>query len=339
MTALLYDEVMTLHDPGWGHPECPERLEALARDLVERPPPGVAVVRPHPATVEAVSRVHAPSYVARVEALRGRRVGLDPDTRLSERSVEAAFLAAGAGVDAVTAVVGGEHRNALALVRPPGHHAEAARAMGFCVFNNVAVAAAHAVAALGCERVLIIDWDVHHGNGTQHTFEARRDVTFFSTHRFPFYPGTGAASEAGRGPGEGYTVNVPMPPERTDGDYGLVFSEVLVPIAEQLNPDLILVSAGFDAHRKDPLGGMRVSSDGFALLCSDVLELANRCAEGRLVLMLEGGYDLDALRESVRGCAEVLTGSTAPPREPATPVGEKLVEAAWGVQRAHWRRA
>lgn len=334
----MYDEIMTLHDPGWGHPERPDRLEALARDLVHEPPAGTVVAAPAPATGEQLSRVHEDDYVQRVLELHGKQVQLDADTSLSERSVDAALLAAGAGVDAVTAVMSGAHDNAVALVRPPGHHAEAGRGMGFCVFNNVAIAAAHAVEALGCERVLVIDWDVHHGNGTQHTFESRRDVTFFSTHRYPFYPGTGAAREVGHGAGEGYTVNVPLPPNRTDGDYGLVFRDVLGPIAEQLDPDLVLVSAGFDAHLRDPLGGMQVSGDGFARLCADVHDLAERCSDSRLVLMLEGGYDLEALRESMRGCVEVLTGSTAPAREEASEVGERIVESVWQVQRAYWKR-
>jgi acetoin utilization deacetylase AcuC-like enzyme len=183
--------------------------------------------------------------------------------------------------------------------------------MGFCLFNNVAVAAAHARAQLGCSRVLIVDWDVHHGNGTQQIFYERDDVLFFSSHRFPFYPGTGAAREIGRGKGEGYTVNLPLPPQLGDGDYIALFRDLLVPIADRFAPEFVLVSAGFDAHRADPLGGMSLTENGYAALCTLVRDIADRHAAGRLVLVLEGGYNLHALAGSVRSCVEVLAGTAA----------------------------
>jgi acetoin utilization deacetylase AcuC-like enzyme len=194
---------------------------------------------------------------------------------------------------------------AFALVRPPGHHAEADRAMGFCLFNNVAVAAAHAIAAYNLKRVLIVDWDVHHGNGTQHTFEIRRDVLFMSTHMWPEYPGTGDFEEVGRGDGAGFSVNVPLAYGMGDADYSAVFEQVLAPIANAYQPELVLVSAGFDAHEADPLGQMRVTARGFARLCALVKDVADRHARGRLALVLEGGYDLRGLAESVRACVDV----------------------------------
>lgn len=333
---VFTDAAMVDHDPGHGHPESPARLASLQTSLQDRPISGLEFRRPTPAPLEAVTAIHAESYAKGLIARRGQRLQLDADTAASEGSVDAALLAAGAAIGAVEAAVAGEALAAMALVRPPGHHAERRRPMGFCIFNNVAIAAEHARRALGCERILIVDWDVHHGNGTQHAFEDRSDVLFFSTHRFPFYPGTGAAKEVGHSQGQGYTVNVPMPAQRTDGDYALAFSELLEPIAEAYRPDLVLVSAGFDAHRRDPLGGMTVSTEGFALMAGVVTNLAQRTAGGRLALVLEGGYDLRALDEGVRACLEVARGVTAPEVGPPTPQGEAAVRQAQAVQRAFW---
>jgi len=285
---------------------------------------------------EAITAIHAETYVDTLLARRGERVQLDPDTAMSEGSVDAALLAAGATIDAVEAAVSGRHAATMALVRPPGHHAERRRPMGFCLFNNVAIAAAHARQHLGIERVLIVDWDVHHGNGTQHAFEDRSDVLFFSTHRFPFYPGTGAVREIGHGEGKGFTVNVPMAAQGTDGDYALAFREILEPIAEQYAPELVLVSAGFDAHRRDPMGGMGVTDEGFAMMAGIVKDIAERSANGRMAWVLEGGYDLQALDESVRACLDVARGVTPPEVGGATRVGEHAIRSAVAAQRALW---
>lgn len=335
-TLLLSDERMVRHDPGAGHPERPARLSSLLGALRERAVPGTAWASPQPAPREAVERVHARAYVGIVDELRGQAVRLDPDTALSEDSVDAAFLAAGAAMGAVDHALG-DAGPAFALVRPPGHHAESSRAMGFCVFNNVAVAAEHALAAHGLERVLVIDWDVHHGNGTQHHFEGRRDVLFASSHRYPFYPGTGAAQEVGRGAGEGYTVNVPLPGGCDDGDLATLFRDVLLPIADDYAPQLVLVSAGFDAHRLDPLGGLRASDEGFAYACATALEIADQHAEGRIALLLEGGYDLHALEESVRACLEILGGATPPERRAPSTRGGHAIKAAAEVHRQYWK--
>jgi acetoin utilization deacetylase AcuC-like enzyme len=305
--ALYADERMLAHDNGPGHPECPERLRALLEAL----PGGDGRAewrRPEAATVEALQRVHTAAHVRSILALRGQCKMIDPDTGVCPDSVDAALLAAGASIDAAAAVVEGDVDAAWALVRPPGHHAEPDRAMGFCLFNNIAVAAAHARAALGCERVLIVDWDVHHGNGTQATFLDRPDVLFFGSHRAPFYPGTGAARETGIGEGAGFTVNVPLPAGVGDDVVVPLYERLLPPIVERFAPDLVLGSAGFDAHVRDPLGGLRVTTQGFAALCKLVRDLAG----GRLALVLEGGYDIPALVESAQACVDVLTGGDAP---------------------------
>jgi acetoin utilization deacetylase AcuC-like enzyme len=328
---------MLAHDPGPGHPERPARLEAVLGALRARAVPGTEWRAPRPATREQVARVHDPVNVDADDALRGQYAVLDGDTFTSPGTVEAAWLAAGAAIEAVEAVVRGEARRALALVRPPGHHAERDHAMGFCFFNNIAVAAAHARQVLGCERVLIVDWDVHHGNGTQHTFEDRRDVLVFNTHQAPLYPGTGGAPETGRGEGDGFTVNVPLPRGSSDADYAAVYDQLLLPIAEAYRPDLVLVSAGFDAHRDDPLADMAVTEEGFAHLCGVVGGIADGCAEGRLVLLLEGGYDLAGLSRSVRRCIEVLAGADTPDvRGTPGSAASAALHRARVIQSRHW---
>jgi acetoin utilization deacetylase AcuC-like enzyme len=306
-TRLWCDSRFEQHVAGPMHPESPGRLQAIGQVLDRAPIAGTVVETPRPATREELLRVHRPAHVDHVLSLHGQSAQLDPDTAMSPGSAEAALLAAGAAVDATLAVMQRRTTNAFALVRPPGHHAEADHAMGFCLFNNVAVAA-EAARHSGAERVLVLDWDVHHGNGTQHTFEARRDVLFCSSHQFPYYPGTGAPTETGVGAGAGYTVNVALPGGRTDADFGAVFHDVFLPIARAYRPDVVLVSAGFDAHRADPIGGMNVTERGFAAMASAMKQLAEQTCEGRLVLLLEGGYDLDALGQSVHACVEVMAG-------------------------------
>lgn len=327
---LLSDARMLEHEPGLTHAERPARLAAVLRQLRERPLPGAAWRAPTPAPRAALERAHRPDYVTELLALRGAHAELDPDTFTSPGSVDAALLAAGAAVDAVDAVVAGPTRQAFALVRPPGHHAERAAAMGFCLFNNAVVAVQHARAQHGLRRVLVVDWDVHHGNGTQHAFEEDPEVLFFSTHRFPFYPGTGAVHERGRGAGLGSTVNVPLPAGAGDHALELAFEALLLPLAERHRPELVVVSAGFDAHRDDPLADMRATAEGFARLCALVQGIAQRHAQGRLVLLLEGGYHLDNLARSVAACAQVLTGATLPER-PAAGLGEAEVRQALRV--------
>ena len=336
-TLLLFDRAMIGHDPGTGHPERPARLAAIEAILEDRPIADTVLEGPSQASVETLERVHDAAHVQRILALRDEFAALDPDTRVSPGSVRAALLAAGAAVDAVDAVCTGEASGAFAFVRPPGHHAERARAMGFCLFNNIAVAAAHARAKHGCERVLIIDWDVHHGNGTQAIFYDDPGVLFFSTHQAPLYPGTGSVTEVGRGAGEGHTVNVPLSAEAGDGDLLLAFTRVLRPIADAYRPDLVLVSAGFDAHRQDPLGGLALTEEGYADLCGVAQSIARTHADGRLVLMLEGGYDLEALATSAHACAQVLSG-VAPPGAPcrASRQATTEIDRALMMQQRFW---
>jgi acetoin utilization deacetylase AcuC-like enzyme len=296
--ALIYDPASLEHDTG-RHPESAARLRAVLAALAAYGIGEERLRRPKPADLELLAEVHSARYIAELERVARSGGGYwDLDTYISPGSYTAAIMAAGAAVEAVDAVMGGE-RFAFALVRPPGHHALYASAMGFCLLNNVAVAAQHAIRGHGLARVMIIDWDVHHGNGTQDYFYSRRDVLFASTHQYPFYPGTGAANETGEGEGKGYTVNVPLPAGTGDAEYRRVFEEVLSPVARRYRPQLILISAGYDAHIADPLGGMAVTVAGFSEMARIVRELADEVCEGRVAAVLEGGYNVEALAQSV----------------------------------------
>ena len=306
-TLLISDPAMVRHDPGSGHPESPNRLARILEVFQEAPVAGTEMRPARKATRQELSLAHDPGHVARLSDLTGAAARLDPDTAISPGSYDAALLAAGAGAMAVEEVMAGRGSNAFALVRPPGHHAERAYAMGFCLFNNAAIAAEVALRH-GAKKVLVLDWDVHHGNGTQSAFWDRRDVLYLSSHQWPYYPGTGAPTDIGVGEGRGFTVNCALPAGRTDADYGAVFHDLFLPIALVYAPDLVIVSAGFDPHVNDPLGGMQVTERGFAAMAAQVKELAERVCGGKLVLMLEGGYDLRGLALSVHACAEVLAG-------------------------------
>jgi len=298
----------------WNYPEHPGRIEAVRNFLAQSPIEGVREEESRPATADELGLVHTRAYLKSIFKLRGQQAWLDIDTTaVSPGSVEAAEVAAGSAIRAVEAVVKGEADGAFALCRPPGHHANAVRARGFCLFNNVAVAAAYAQAELGCERVLIVDWDAHHGNGTQDIFWADPDVLFFDTHRAsPFYPGTGQLEEVGGGIGEGSIVNVPLPEGSGDTAIIKAFEEILVPAADWFKPDLIICSAGFDAHRLDLCLGM--SYAGFSTLTGILQGLADRHCQGRLAMVLEGGYNLDPLSRGVHSVLRVMAGE-----EPETP--------------------
>jgi acetoin utilization deacetylase AcuC-like enzyme len=312
-TAVFRDPVYQEHDVGPHHPENRGRLVAVEASLDREPIPGTLAARPRRATRPELLRVHVADHVDLVErSSRQERAMLDSDTPVSARSCEAALHAAGAGIQAVEQVLAGAASGAFALVRPPGHHAEADRAMGFCLFNNVAVAAAHALAEGGVSRILVVDPDVHHGNGTEHAFFDRPEVLYASSHRYPFYPGTGAVDETGEGAGQGYTVNLPLPAGQGDADFLHVYEEVLEPIVDQYRPELILVSAGFDTWQRDPMGGMRMTADGFAALYALFRRWADRHCPGRIVCTLEGGYDPPGLVLGVRAAIAALAAPRAP---------------------------
>ena len=313
MIGFACDDRCLRHDNGPGHPERPERLVAI-RDRLERGGTldRLLAIAPEPAPIEALERVHDPAYVAALRRVCERApVQLDPDTAVSEGSWEAALLSAGAGLAAVDAVFAGRARSAFVATRPPGHHAERDRAMGFCLFNNIAVAARHAQDRHGAERMAIVDWDVHHGNGTQHIFDEDDTVLYVSTHEWPFYPGTGAKNERGRGRGLGFTVNLPLPVGSGDEEYRRVFEGEVVPALERFGPDLILISAGFDAHERDPLAGMALTTEGYGRLTEILRGAAERLCAGRIVSLLEGGYDLEALAASVETHLRVLMDGSA----------------------------
>jgi acetoin utilization deacetylase AcuC-like enzyme len=325
-----------------GHPERPERAEVMDVIAARWRARGVDVVAPRAATREQLSRVHDADYLRRVAETAGRATQLDPDTYTSPDSHEIALLAAGAAVDAVERVMGGSHRAAMALVRPPGHHAERDRAMGFCLFNNIAVAAAHA-RAQGAAKVAIVDYDVHHGNGTQHMFEADAHVLYVSTHQFPYYPGSGPADDVGHGAGAGFTVNVPLEVGAVNEDYEIAFKEIVVPVLKQFEPDLVLVSAGFDAHEDDPLGGMRLSVDAFGAMTMELRAVAEECCRGRIVLVTEGGYDLQALGASIDAAIGALHGPLEAPRWPQSGIkssrGRHAVSAVKHAVTPYWQIA
>jgi histone deacetylase 6 len=333
----VYDEAFLAHRAPYEHPERPERLTAI-RARLEREGLFAACERvpARPADDAELLAIHDARLLATVAATaRLEFVQLDPDTYACGDTARAARLAAGGLVDLTRAVLSGRLANGFALLRPPGHHAEADRAMGFCLFNNVAVAAA-AARKDGARRILIVDWDLHHGNGTQHSFWNDPDVLYFSTHQYPFYPGTGAVDETGGPDARGRTVNVPWPSGCGDAEFLAAFDRVLLPMAAEFGPDLVLVSCGFDAAAGDPLGGMRVSPAGFALLTARL----TRLARGRLVLALEGGYNLTAIARSAEACLRVLLGEDvaaedAGSEEPSTGA-RQVLEAVRRVQKPHW---
>ena len=339
-TGLIRDDIYLEHITSDYHPENPDRLRAVYSVLEDQEIQGkTAFLQPREATAEEIQRIHTESYYQSIESTRDcGHLQLDPDTHVSSQSYRAAKLAAGGLCVLIDAVCSGEVRNGFALVRPPGHHAEASRGMGFCIYNNVAIGARYAQHRNLAEKVLIVDWDLHHGNGTQHTFESDPTILYFSSHQFPYYPGTGRPDEVGKGRGEGYTVNVPLPGGQGDGDFIRIYQEILEPIANQFQPDLVLVSAGFDTYYRDPLGGMGVTEEGYAEITRILMRIADARCQGRIVLTLEGGYDLHGLASSVRRVIQVLqgTGPAASSSSPASGTTERIVEHIRDTQKAYW---
>ncbi len=348
-TAYVYDPIYLEHDLP-SHPENARRLKRILSTLedegmLER----LRLLEPRPATAEELQRVHTPAHIEQVQRVAQAGGGhLDLDTYVSPHSFEAALMAAGGVVRAVEAVLAGEIANGFALVRPPGHHATATRAMGFCLFNNIAVAARAALSSpfplVGgragdegrVERIFIADFDVHHGNGTQDAFAGDPAVFYFSTHQYPYYPGTGLWNDTGHGAGEGTVLNVPLPTQVGDAGYAQIFTELAWPLAERFRPDLILVSAGYDAHWSDPLAQMNLSLTGYAWLEQELVRMAEQLCDGRIVFVLEGGYQLDVLACGVLNSFYAMLGENTiadplgPSAYPERPV-DALVARLKGV--------
>jgi acetoin utilization deacetylase AcuC-like enzyme len=311
-TGIVKDQKYLLHGANLDHPESPLRLEAIY-DMLERPDmEGHFIdIAPRYATPEEIGMVHGTQYIELVASTAGKaHQYLDPDTETTPESYDVARLAVGGVCNAIEGVISGTVDNAFALVRPPGHHAGFHEAAGFCLFNNIAVGAMSAIHHHGMKRILIVDWDLHHGNGTQEIFYEDRRVLYFSTHQYPAYPGTGGISEIGSGAGMGYTINVPLRLGTDDAQYVRVFRKILLPVALKFKPEMILVSAGFDIHHKDPLGGMRVTPEGFACLMRILLDIADACCGGKLAVTLEGGYHIAGLTASTRAVLKEMIDET-----------------------------
>jgi acetoin utilization deacetylase AcuC-like enzyme len=306
-TAVVVDKKYLQHQPGESHPERPERIKVLLELADGLDHSKFQLLPPKPAKRADVEATHGVNYVRLIESTSQHNAyALDGDTITCRDSFAVGLLAVGGFLQLLDAVAAKEIANGFALVRPPGHHALRQRAMGFCLFNTMAIGAEYLKRAHGAKKIMIMDWDVHHGNGTQAAFYDDPSVLFISTHQFPFYPGSGAVSEIGSGAGEGYTINIPLPAGCSDIEYRQVFQDIVVPAAQRFAPDWILVSAGFDPHRHDPLGEMGVTEAGFAAMGQHLISLAQQFSGARIAFLLEGGYDLAGLRNSVAAVLEVM---------------------------------
>ncbi len=309
-TGLFIDELFLKHDTGKYHPETPERLKYIEEQLHKKHLFNQFIILPKRfATIQEIELVHNGFYIQYVNELSKKGGGyLDGDTPVSEHSFDAALLAAGSGLQAVDEVLQKNIDSAILLVRPPGHHSLKGRGMGFCLFNNIAISARYALKK-GIKKIVILDWDVHHGNGTQDEFYNEKEVLFISIHQYPFYPGTGAIDEIGEGNGKSYTLNIPLQRGSTDHEYKKAFEKQILPKIIEYEPELILISSGFDAHKMDPLGGMELSTAMFEWMTEKIVYIAKQCCNGRIISFLEGGYSLPALAESVQVHSEVLLSS------------------------------
>jgi acetoin utilization deacetylase AcuC-like enzyme len=340
--SIIKDDRYLEHIAGPGHPESPNRLRVI-HELIENEFRGLPLVEPRFAAEDEIALVHDPLHIQTVDATKGKSYSqLDPDTGLCARSCEIARLAVGGLLQAVDVLLTPHSElrapdSIFAFVRPPGHHAEPDRAMGFCLFNNIAVAAAYAKKKYGLNRILIVDWDLHHGNGTQRAFYDDPSVLFFSSHQFPYYPGSGDFDQAGSGAGEGFTVNAPFPTGFGDAEYACVYDTILKPIALEYKPELVLVSAGFDPYIRDPLGGMQVTGEGFGALASIVRDIAEATCGGRVLITLEGGYNPDGLREGVRSVLQAFTGPARPVQTPAAPAAGRVIRDIISIHKKYWK--
>lgn len=307
-TSFIYHPDCQLHLPGNNHPESPERLRVLIDSLISNELGNqLNWQKPEPAPSQWITKVHTVEYTAQVEKLSNSgNFRLNDDTGGNRHSYHAATLAAGAVLLAIDLVIGKDANNAFCAVRPPGHHARPDQGMGFCLFNNIAIGARYAQGKYNLKSILIVDWDAHHGNGTQEVFYADPTVFYFSLHEYPLYPGTGARNETGVGAGKKFTLNRPLPPRSGDPEFLESFTNFLFPAVSNFELDLILISAGFDAHRNDPLTTLKVTETGFSRATKMICDLAREKCSGRIVSVLEGGYDLTALKSSVRAHLEEL---------------------------------
>ena len=313
-TGLLYDPIYLDHNTGFGHPERSERLSAALEYIKQQPFfEEIVPVLPRSAEPEWVQQIHTSRYMARAETACLRNSShLDSlDVAISTRSFDVALQAAGGALELGDRVVSGALDNAFGLIRPPGHHAEQDMALGFCLFNNIAILARYLQKQHGLQKVLILDWDVHHGNGTQHTFEEDPSVFYVSLHQYPYYPGTGAVAETGKGRGRGATLNCPMPAGADDNDYQSAFTDRILPAVNAFGPEIVLISAGFDAHAADPLAQINLSTECYSWMSERMMEVADQHADGKLIALLEGGYDLKALAHSAAAHLRVLAGLKA----------------------------
>jgi len=322
--GVVIDRRYMDHDMGADHIESPARIKVLLRSLESDPPVPLLAIPPRPATDEEIGWIHEKGYIDLIRSTAGKTVPMDADTTAGPKTWDTARLAAGGFLESLDRVMDGTVPNAFALVRPPGHHAEASRAMGFCFFNNAAIGAEYLARRHGLRRILIVDWDLHHGNGTEQAFYERRDMMYFSTHQSPLYPGTGATRFFGHGEGYGHNLNIPLSAGKTDADFLYIFKKVLAPIAAAYEPEFVISSAGFDIAAGDPLGGMAVTAEGFGRLTRALMDMAAGTASGRLALVLEGGYALRALSDGVREVLRSLGGNERLRQEPrgAVPSGD-----------------
>ncbi len=335
-TGLVIDSRYQDHQPGQHHPERPARIGTLLSAVESYQRSGLSRFTPRLATQEEIALVHDTAYIGRVAATAGQdNFAFDADTHVSAQSYETARLATGGVLSILEAVMEDEIDNGFALVRPPGHHAERDRAMGFCLFNSAAIGAQYLREKFGLKRILLMDWDLHHGNGSQHSFYDDAGVLYASTHQYPYYPGTGAAEEVGQGAGTGYTLNLPIPVGWGDAEYQQLFQTIIDPICRQFDPEFVLISAGFDAHVRDPLGGLHVTEEGFSAFARVLLRIARDHAKGRCAALLEGGYDLIGLEKSTLRVLDEMGGEQL---ETALPEGDSqpLLPQVLTVQRNYW---